>query len=756
MSNNKIPFLSALFIVSSVAGCTLETLDCTEDNESDFCTANTLCIDGACRQANAGERCSNHTQCAEKSLICRNNQCTPGTRCTQNKDCKSTEICEADACKTVKIGDKCSEDTNCSSGLICIDNKCESGTRCKSNNDCPELEVCINTICRETHLESPCTNNFECSGNQICYGNICKQACKSSDDCNPTEVCSDKVCKTSNEGDTCANHDECTAEYACIAGVCSAGRRCFSDGDCADPEQCDSTDHICKILTPPPPPVDPTCTRDSDCEENQVCLDSHCIEGRRCLKTPTYCSNDNQQLTICDENGLIESEVKCDANQTCYEINDIAFCGHLCTTNDDKKSFCSPNIKMRFTCSVTDGVPSYSLDNCGRGDQQSVCINPNTDNTLSPKNETSCAITNTLPLSYECTYSSTDKKVTYNMCFHNRCEKLENTTTFETNPCLYNRVLCKEDNIHYVRINSAYIYFFDSPPAAWDFIYCAKRPRTNDQTSLSYHTCYNNRTKIFDIRSFMNLIKDLSVCDTKSSNYNKETCNGYKTKIKNAMDNPSKLMCCRPDSDFMIRPVYYNIYAIEPCTSLIQTGSYSSDVDYFKYIARAVRKETGSSSPVPDVTAYQIDGDHAVAMMDDSNAACYNDNTMLLYKEEDELLSANMKARGYMKFTHFSAPEKYREQSICERDDKGFPLCSLVCDAQLVPMYFIDQYVSQLKSTQRPVTCRISAKSSEIDAIDIEIDGEQKTVGFCPPNTRLQGCKDGEQAMLRSIKCSPN
>lgn len=66
------------------------------------------------------------------------------------------------------------------------------------------------------------------------------------------QKCSDKVCKTSNEGDTCANHDECTAEYACIAGVCSAGRRCFSDGDCADPEQCDSTDHICKILTPPP------------------------------------------------------------------------------------------------------------------------------------------------------------------------------------------------------------------------------------------------------------------------------------------------------------------------------------------------------------------------------------------------------------------------------------------------------------------------------------------------------------------------
>lgn len=159
---------------------------------------------------------------------------------------------------------------------------------------------------------------------------------------------------------------------------------------------------------------------------------------------------------------------------------------------------------------------------------------------------------------------------------------------------------------------------------------------------------------------------------------------------------------------------------------------------------------------MPDVTAYQIDGDHAVAMMDDSNAACYNDNTMLLYKEEDELLSANMKARGYMKFTHFSAPEKYREQSICGLDDNGFKLFCLVCDAQLVPMYFIDQYVSQLKSTQRPVTCRISAKSSEIDAIDIEIDGEQKTVGFCPPNTRLQGCKDGEQAMLRSIKCSPN
>ena len=130
----------------------------------------------------------------------------------------------------------------------------------------------------------------------------------------------------------------------------------------------------------------------------------------------------------------------------------------------------------------------------------------------------------------------------------------------------------------------------------------------------------------------MNLIKDLSVCDTKSSNYNKETCNGYKTRIKNAMDNPSILMCCRPDSDFMIRPVYYNIYAIEPCTSLIQTGSYSSDVDYFKYIARAVRKETGSSSPVPDVTAYQIDGDHAVAMMDDSNAACYNDNNVIIQR----------------------------------------------------------------------------------------------------------------------------
>lgn len=206
----------------------------------------------------------------------------------------------------------------------------------------------------------------------------------------------------------------------------------------------------------------------------------------------------------------------------------------------------------------------------------------------------------------------------------------------------------------------------------------------------------------------------------------------------------------------LLKPIYYNIYAIEPCTHLLQYGPRSSSYErFYSKIARDVRRETGSSSPTPDVTAYQIDGDHAVEMMDDSNAACYNNNTMLLYKEEDELLSDYMISKGYMKFTHFNAPEKYREQYICEVSDSGYPISCLVCDADLVPMYFIDKYVSTLKSFKSPVTCRISAKTSELDAVDIEIDGEQETVGFCPPNTRLNGCKDGEQVMLRSIQCSP-
>lgn len=149
---------------------------------SQDCAYPMLCLDGTCRQAGEGEKCTRMENCKDSYSRCVNQKCMRikdiGENCLSGNECYSWN-CSSGICKVSGEDDFCDKSTACPGALMCYDNKCgvrryvQDGGKCSSVVDCASAN-CDNGICRKVE-KGPwkCDVDSECGSDSHCSGGTC-------------------------------------------------------------------------------------------------------------------------------------------------------------------------------------------------------------------------------------------------------------------------------------------------------------------------------------------------------------------------------------------------------------------------------------------------------------------------------------------------------------------------------------------------------------------------------------------------------
>ncbi len=205
--------------------------------------------------------------------------------CTTDAQCETGAICQAGECATL-----CSTDDGCTTPRVCEDGVCGYADRCRVDDDCAVGEVCEGQLCRsqtpECDLNSDCPPNFRCCEGG-CYPaestqDVCRAECRDDVACDADQTCDDGRCRdreldaadtadagSSDDGGTDTASADAGTDDPPDEGVDSpttdaepdSGDRDTADPDTADPDADDP---------------DTTCTFDSDCGDDRVCVDGEC------------------------------------------------------------------------------------------------------------------------------------------------------------------------------------------------------------------------------------------------------------------------------------------------------------------------------------------------------------------------------------------------------------------------------------------------------------------------------------------------
>jgi len=207
-------------------------------------------------------------------ITCRDSGCAAGFLCDQEtgecvtkiNDCRTVDLCRtSEVCDTSSGLCRpqallCADGNPCPLGLICNARSgfCEPAFRC-SIDGCPPSEICNSST--ERCLPRPCSADPECPDGFVCE-DVCILGCRPGlDSCGPGESC---LVQTGDTNGTCQP-------------------RCREDRNCPFGQFCDQSTEVasCKI--------EPPCSTDSECREDEVCRASSCIqppcfEDQQCLE----------------------------------------------------------------------------------------------------------------------------------------------------------------------------------------------------------------------------------------------------------------------------------------------------------------------------------------------------------------------------------------------------------------------------------------------------------------------------------------
>lgn len=203
------------------------------------CPAGAYCVDGSCRDGNAGSFCRNNYDCDRgDGLYCTSSACgdgSPGSACMDALDCEDalgSFACVAGLCSAGSTGDGCASDAQCRSG-ICYQARCQQGTLfdfCTTADDCGSPLPCVSGVCWE------CQNNSHCPAGSLCISGTCSPAnltmCTSGAQCQSNEYC------FFFPPQRCV---ECRFGSECASGICFGGdcAECVIDIDCPAAHRCD-------------------------------------------------------------------------------------------------------------------------------------------------------------------------------------------------------------------------------------------------------------------------------------------------------------------------------------------------------------------------------------------------------------------------------------------------------------------------------------------------------------------------------------
>ena len=384
--------------------------------DSDPCTVDSACKDGACAAANKASWCAcqadddckaqedgdlcNGALVCDKAVFPYSCVVSPATIVTCAPTAKT--VCETDACdaKTGKCsvvpapaGTPCEDGNACTVADLCEAGKCagDDVCACQTDADCAakdDGDACNGTLVCDKSVAGKHVCKVKAGSVPLC--NAATEAC-AVDTCDPkTGACGVKAAK---DGSFCSDGDACTVGEACASGKCSGGAvicACQKDADCAGQEdgnacngtlRCDLGSNTCQ------PKADSTVhcdgAKDSFCEKN-ACAP----KTGQCAPTPV-----ESTVEICASGGKCRREVKTGAASTVL-CND----GNPCTQNDAcKAGKCVPGAdvcecQQDSDCAKKDdGDKCNGTFLCGKGGALPKCVfDPKSVVTCPTNNDSAC------------------------------------------------------------------------------------------------------------------------------------------------------------------------------------------------------------------------------------------------------------------------------------------------------------------------------------------------------------------------------
>lgn len=312
----------------------LATLGCVSDNE---CPSTEICLNGRCTDG-----CRSNSDCSFKmaciNQICQNpctlKSCGGNAVCTainHEAVCRCQEGFTGNAQQGCQVEQQeCFADEDCGLGKLCVSSRCLVG--CRVDNNCPFEMSCVNRkcvnpcqleggcgvgalckplnhraecSCPPNHIGDPrvyckenkqsleayeCTDDSQCGPGKVCDTHYCVDVlkqCHYDNACHPGEICDEGKCISG-----CRRDSDCTFDRACYNSKCI--NPCTAQTSCGLNAQCQPVLHRpqCRCLfnfdgNPYDyckPIVQQSlyqCSKDSECQKGQVCIDNACIVGCR-------------------------------------------------------------------------------------------------------------------------------------------------------------------------------------------------------------------------------------------------------------------------------------------------------------------------------------------------------------------------------------------------------------------------------------------------------------------------------------------
>ena len=314
----------------------------TACSDSDACTQNDVCQNGACigvpTVCNDGNGCTIDTcdpatgQCAytpkdcNDNLVCTTDFCDPTGNCGHTPvDCNDNDPCTDDLCDPVSgcfhpphdcdDGNACTDDlcvpeTGCvftSNNATCDDgNFCTTGDTCSGGTcqpgtpvDCNDGNVCTTdgcfprTGCTYVDNTNPCDDGNACTIEDACLGGTCHPGVPFA--CNDNNVCTADTCDPTsgcvytNITGPCDDGNACTTGEVCVAGTCQlgVGVACTPSDQCHLAGICDPGTGLCSN---PTAPNGTTCSDGNPCTLGDRCVGGVCA-GVTTITTPAETHN---------------------------------------------------------------------------------------------------------------------------------------------------------------------------------------------------------------------------------------------------------------------------------------------------------------------------------------------------------------------------------------------------------------------------------------------------------------------------------
>ena len=335
--------------------------ECEQYDDGNPCNGIVTCQAGACETDPATVvDCSGVdvaacevSYCDENEGICKVKNADDGTACDSDDLCLADSACDNGDCAGTPI--KCDDTNKCTNDSCdpadgCVYDSVDNGTECSDGSLCTENDVCTDGECVGDVVEAcdSCTTDEDC------------QAYEDGNACNGTLKCTDSECVVDEEtvvvcdgaGDQCKEVKCIPATGKCEGGDALDGTACNDENECTDADYCSGG--TCKGL-----PVDcddnKACTADS-CDPDAGCeyapLDNDCGDGDPCTINDT-CDNGE---CVGDPN----PECQCETNEDCVENEDGDICNGTLVCEDKK---CVLDLDTVIDCGI-EGMDSCVAITC--------------------------------------------------------------------------------------------------------------------------------------------------------------------------------------------------------------------------------------------------------------------------------------------------------------------------------------------------------------------------------------------------------